>query len=73
MDKKLQLETLSLILLLAAFPVISLGSTHGGGAGLWIGLAIFVAGSLLPVWTRYMDHHGDQPRDAGMEFDDRTS
>lgn len=73
MDKKLGLETLSFVLLLAAFPVISVGATHGNSPVWWVGFLVFVMASLLPVWTRFMDHSRDKPRDAGMEFDDRTS
>lgn len=73
MDKKLKSECVALVLLLAAFPVISLGSTHGGGLVWWTGLLAFVIGGVLPVWTRFMDHSGDKIRDAGVEFDDRTS
>lgn len=73
MDNKLKVETLAFVLLLVAFPVISAGTTHDHEL-LWaVGLVGLVLGGLLPVWTRYMDHSADAPRDAGMEFDDRTS
>ena len=73
MDKKLKAETVALLLLFAAFPIISLGTTGGSGLVWWIGLMSLVLGGVLPVWTRYMDHSGDTIRDVGMEFDDRTS
>ena len=73
MDRKLQAETLSLILLCAAFPIISLGAMAGNPWVWGIGLATLVAGGLLPIITRYMDHSGDRVRDAGMEYDDRPS
>ena len=73
MDKKLKAETVALLLLFAAFPIISLGTTGGSGLVWWIGLLSVVMGGVLPVWTRYMDHSGDTIRDVGMEFDDRTS
>ncbi|WP_372350118.1 hypothetical protein [Streptomyces sp. KL116D] len=73
MDKKLKAETVSLVLLLIAFPVISTGATDDHRAVWWIGLAAFVLGGLLPVWTRYMDHSTDKPTDMGMEYDERTS
>ncbi|MBO9623852.1 MAG: hypothetical protein J7500_14180 [Sphingomonas sp.] len=73
MDKKLMAECLSLLLLCAAFPIISIGTTGGGATLWWVGLGAIVAGGLLPVWTRYMDHSNDKVRDVGMEFDDRTS
>ncbi len=73
MDSKLQCETLALILLCAAFPIISLGAM-ADNAWVWgFGLVTLVAGGLLPIITRYMDHSGDKVRDAGMEYDDRTS
>lgn len=73
MDKKLKAETWALLLLFAAFPIISFGAT-GGGSLVWgIGLLSLVVGGVLPVWTRYMDHSSDTIRDVGMEFDDRTS
>jgi hypothetical protein len=73
MDKKLKAETLALLLLFAAFPIISFGTTGGGSLVWWIGLLGLVVGGVLPVWTRYMDHSSDTIRDVGMEFDDRTS
>jgi hypothetical protein len=39
----------------------------------WIGLLSLVAGGVLPVLTRYMDHSTDTIRDVGMEYDDRPS
>lgn len=73
MNKKLQAETWALLLLFAAFPIISFGTTGGGSLVWWIGLLSLVVGGVLPVWTRYMDHSSDTIRDFGMEFDDRTS
>lgn len=73
MDKKLISETVALLLLFAAFPITSLGTTGGSGAVWWTGLISLVIGGLLPVLTRYMDHSGDRVRDVGIEFDDRAS
>lgn len=73
MDKKLKAETLALLLLLAAFPIVSVGTTGGSTLVWWIGLLSLVVGGVLPVWTRYMDHTADTIRDVGIEFDDRTS
>ena len=73
MDKKLTAECWSLVLLFAAFPIISWGTTGGNYLVWWIGFVSLVAGGLLPVMTRYMDHSRDTVRDVGMEFDDRTS
>lgn len=73
MDKKLKAETLALVLLLAAFPVTSWGTTAANYLVWWIGFISLVAGGLVPVVTRYMDHSSDTIRDVGMEYDDRTS
>jgi hypothetical protein len=73
MDKKLKAETLALLLLFAAFPIVSVGTTGGNALLWWIGLLSLVLGGVLPVWTRYMDHSADTIRDVGIEFDDRTS
>lgn len=73
MDKKLKAETLALLLLFAAFPIVSVGTTGGSTLVWWIGLLSLVVGGVLPVWTRYMDHSADTIRDVGIEFDDRTS
>ena len=73
MDKKLKAETLAFVLLLAAFPITSWGTTAGSYLVWWIGLFTLIAGGVLPVLTRYMDHSGDTIRDVGPEYDDRTS
>lgn len=73
MDRKLKAETLALLLLFAAFPIISFGTTGGSYLVWWLGLLSLIAGGVLPVWTRFMDHSTDTIRDVGMEFDDRTS
>ncbi len=73
MDRKLKAETASLVLLLAAFPVISAGAEHDRPWVWWLGLAAFAVGAVLPVATRYMDHSTDKVTDMGMEFDERTS
>ena len=73
MDKKLKAETLALVLLLAAFPITSWGTTAGNYLVWLIGFISLVGGGLVPVMTRYMDHSGDTIRDVGMEFDDRPS
>jgi len=72
-DKKLKMETLAFVLLLAAFPITSWGTTAGSNPVWWIGFISLVGGGLVPVMTRYMDHSGDTVRDVGVEFDDRTS
>jgi hypothetical protein len=73
MDKKLKAECLAMLLLFAAFPITSWGTTGGNPLVWWIGLLSVVAGGMLPVMTRYMDHSTDTIRDVGPEYDDRTS
>jgi len=73
MDRKLKAEIWALVLLLAAFPITSWGTTAGNTLVWWVGFICLVVGGLVPVMTRYMDHSGDTIRDVGMEFDDRTS
>lgn len=73
MDKKLKAETLALLLLFAVFPITSWGTMGGNQLVWWIGLVSLVAGGMLPIMTRYMDHSTDTIRDAGPEYDDRVS
>lgn len=73
MDKKLQAESVSLVLLFAAFPLTSIGKMGNTQFIWWIGLLCLIAGGLLPIVTRFMDHTADTVRDVGIEYDDRTS
>jgi nitrate reductase NapE component len=73
MDRKLKAESLAMLLLFAAFPITSFGTTGGHRFMWWIGLLSLVAGGVLPVMTRFMDHSADTIRDVGMEYDDRPS
>lgn len=73
MDKKLKAEILSLLLLFAAFPITSWGTTGENDPVWWVGFTSLVVGGLLPIWTRYMDHSTDTIRDVGIEYDDRIS
>jgi hypothetical protein len=70
---KLVVESVALLLMFAAFPLTSLGATGGSAAVWWLGFLSLVAGGLLPIVTRFMDHTQDKPTDMGMEFDERTS
>jgi hypothetical protein len=70
---KLVTEGVALLLLFAAFPLVSIGATGGIAVVWWLGLLCLIAGGLLPIVTRYMDHSADKPTDVGMEFDERTS
>jgi hypothetical protein len=73
MDRKLTADTIALLLLWAAFPIVSFGTTAGNAVVWWIGLLCLIVGGLLPISTRFMDHSGDRIRDPGMEFDERPS
>jgi hypothetical protein len=70
---KLVIESVALLLMFAAFPLTSLGATGGSAFVWWLGLLCLIAGGLLPIVTRFMDHSQDKPTDVGMEFDERTS
>ncbi|WP_233864347.1 EmrB/QacA subfamily drug resistance transporter [Paraburkholderia adhaesiva] len=70
---KLVSETLALILMFAAFPLTSKGATDDNTLLLSIGFLCVIAGGVLPIITRFMDHSNDKVRDAGVEFDDRAS
>ena len=73
MDNKLKIDTLSLVLLVVAFPVISLGTHHDVKAVWWLGFAALIFAGVLPIATRFMNHRNDKVRDMGMEFDERVS
>jgi hypothetical protein len=70
---KLVSETLALILMFVAFPLTSMGATNDNMLLLGIGLLCVIAGGVLPIITRFMDHSKDKVRDVGVEFDDRAS
>lgn len=47
------IRTLAFILLLAALPLTSLGTSSGETWLWWLGLGVLLAGSLLPPATRF--------------------
>lgn len=47
-------RNLSLVLMLAAFPLISIGTTGGRPVLWWIGLASLAVGALIPPVMRYL-------------------
>lgn len=73
MDRKLAIETASLVLLIIAFPIISVGTNHDVLAVWLLGFAGFVVASALPIMTRFQDHSADEITDVGMEYDERVS
>lgn len=50
---KMQIQALALVVLLVPLPLIALGANAGIGALWWLGLALLVAGGLVPVVMRY--------------------
>lgn len=66
--------SVSMVLLLAAFPVISYGTTHGT-AWLWqVGIAALVVGGVIPPAGRFLAAEPpDPPTKAGMPDDCRVS
>ncbi|MGZ4476318.1 MAG: hypothetical protein ACXVWW_11460 [Nocardioides sp.] len=73
MNKKLAIETLSFVLLIIAFPVISHG-TDSDTRAVWIlGIGLMILAGPLPIVTRSMDHSQDKVRDMGPELDERVS
>lgn len=50
----------ALVLLLIAFPLISLGTTRAQPVLWWAGLALLVLGGLIPPVTRYVLENGEE-------------
>lgn len=48
------LRTVSLLLMLAAFPLISVGTTSHRSVVWWLGLAAFAVGAIIPPAMRYI-------------------
>lgn len=66
--------TLSLLLMLAAFPLISIGSFHGPDALWWTGLAALAIGGALPPVRRFVAARREQRASSvGLAGDERVS
>ena len=65
---------LSLALLLAALPLISIGTTHGPPFLWWMGLLVLVAGGLIPPAQRFVAPARPEPPPtrAGIADDERV-
>lgn len=65
----------SLVLMLASFPLISIGSTDGPEFLMWLGLALLALGGLIPLARRYAKRKQppEPPSRAGMPEDVRVS
>jgi hypothetical protein len=66
--------SLSMLLLLVAFPLISVGSTQGPPLLWWLGLLALVVGGLIPPAARFLaaGHSKPSPTRAGMAEDERV-
>lgn len=67
--------SISLALLLAAFPLISIGATTGPAAVWWLGLAALALGGLIPPVRRFVVRRPPprRPNPVGMPEDERVS
>lgn len=75
MMTRLATLSISLVLLLAAFPLISHGATSGPPALWWLGLAALAIGGLLPPLRRFTIRKQSlpAPTKVGLPEDDRVS
>lgn len=66
--------SLSMLLLLAAFPLISIGTTQGPSLLWWLGVGALVLGGLIPPAARFLVPSQPEPpaTRAGMAEDDRV-
>jgi hypothetical protein len=62
---KLWVLGIAFLLLLAAFPLISFGTTGDNETLWWIGLALLVVGSLVAPVTRYVFPDEDEEKEEG--------
>lgn len=71
---KLVTLTISLVLLLIAFPLISIGTTSGPPAVWWAGLGALVLGGVLPPLRRLFPEKAPPPAPTkvGLPEDDRV-
>lgn len=65
----------SLLLMLAAFPLLSIGSTDGPAWLMWLGLILLALGGIIPLLRRFMNRNEPpgKPDSAGMHEDVRVS
>ncbi|MFP7674606.1 hypothetical protein ACG74X_14745 [Marivita sp. S0852] len=66
--------SVSLVLLLIAFPLISIGTTSGPALLWWIGLGALVLGGILPPLRRLFPEKDKtpEPTKVGLPEDDRV-
>ena len=64
----------SLLLMLAAFPLLSIGSTNDQDWLMWLGLLLVTLGGLIPLLRRFISREPPGERDnIGMHEDARVS
>lgn len=75
MMSRLAALSISLVLLLAAFPLISVGTTGGPPVLWWLGLGALGLGGLIPPLRRFVirDRPLPAPTPIGLPEDDRVS
>lgn len=66
--------SISLLLLLAAFPLISFGATYGPPIVWLLGLVLLLAGGLIPPVRRFLPSREPEapPTRAGLAEDERS-
>ena len=67
--------SLSMVLMLAAYPLISFGTTQGPSLLWWLGLLALVLGGVIPPAERFLapPEPGPLPNRTGMADDKRIS
>lgn len=75
MTNRLTALSISLVLLLTAFPLISIGTTTGPAVLWWLGLAALVLGGVIPPLKRFTSHRQPPPAatPVGLYEDERVS
>ena len=75
MMTRLAALSISLVLLLVAFPLISIGTTTGPPVLWWLGLVALALGGLIPPLRRFTSRSQTPPAPTqiGLPEDDRVS
>jgi hypothetical protein len=63
-------RNLSLLLMLASFPLISIGTTGGRPIVWWLGLASLVLGALIPPVLRFVPAEKEQKKETHQHATD---
>lgn len=72
---RLASQTLAMLLMLAAFPLISFGTTSGPPLLWWLGLAALGVGGAIPPVRRFVEKRQAEPPPTavGLADDERVS